>query len=85
MPQTIHHFCIKHGSKPIGRDRLIGDRSFNAMAIGRALLGDQLLGVEDDPESANRQIARLKGDLYLGNNGDGPPPGKPERHHLSGG
>ena len=47
------------------RGRLIGDRSFNAMAIGRALLGEQLLGVEDDPDSANRQVARLKGDLYL--------------------
>ena len=47
------------------RGRLIGDRSFNANAIGHALLGDQLLGVENDPDSANRQIARLKGDLYL--------------------
>ena len=47
------------------RGRLVGNRSFNATAIGRALLGDQLLGVEEDPDSANRQIARLKGDLYL--------------------
>ena len=47
------------------RGRLVGDRSFNATAIGRALLGEQLLRVEDDPDSANRQIARLKGDLYL--------------------
>ena len=30
------------------RGRLIGDRSFNATAIGRALLGEQLLGVEED-------------------------------------
>ena len=50
---------------PDARDRLVGDRSFNAMAIGRALLGEQLLRVEDDPESANRQIAWLKGDLRL--------------------
>ena len=47
------------------RSRLIGDRSFNAISIGRALLGDQLLGVEEDPDSANRQIARLKGNLNL--------------------
>ena len=47
------------------RGRLVGDRSFNATAIGRALLGDQLLGVEEGPNSANRQITRLKGDLYL--------------------
>ena len=51
--------------QPDGRGRLIGDRSFNATAIGRALLGDQLLGVDEDPDSANRQIARLKGELYL--------------------
>ena len=51
--------------QPDRRERLIGDRSFNANAIGHALLGDQLLGVENDPDSANRQIARLKGDLYL--------------------
>ena len=47
------------------RGRLVGDRSFNATAIGRALLGEQLLRVEEDPDSSNRQIARLKGDLYL--------------------
>ena len=47
------------------RGRLVSDRSFNAMAIGRALLGDQLLRVEDDPETANRQIAKLKGDQRL--------------------
>ena len=48
-----------------GRGRLVGDRRFNATAIGRALLGDQLLRVEDDPGSANRQMALLKGDLRL--------------------
>ena len=48
-----------------GRGRLVGDRRFNAKAIGRALLGDQLLRVEDDPGSANRQMALLKGDLRL--------------------
>ena len=45
--------------------RLVGDRAFNALAIGQALLGDQLLRVEDDPDSANRQMAQLKGDLRL--------------------
>ena len=47
------------------RGRLVSDRSFNALAIGKALLGDQLLRVEDDPETANRQIAKLKGDQRL--------------------
>ena len=51
--------------RPDRRGRLVGDRSFNATAIGQALLGEQLLRVEEDPDSANRQIARLKGDLYL--------------------
>ena len=45
--------------------QLVGNRNFNATAIGRALLGEQLLRVEEDPDSANRQIARLKGDLFL--------------------
>ena len=47
------------------RGRLVSDRSFNALAIGKALLGEQLLRVEDDPDSANRQIAKLKGDQRL--------------------
>ena len=47
------------------RGQLVGNRNFNATAIGRALLGEQLLRVEEDPDSANRQIARLKGDLFL--------------------
>ena len=47
------------------RGRLVSDRSFNALAIGKALLGDQLLRVEDDPETANRQIAKLKDDQRL--------------------
>ena len=47
------------------RGRLVSDRSFNALAIGKALLGDKLLRVEDDPETANRQIAKLKGDQRL--------------------
>ena len=51
--------------RPDRRGRLVGDRSFNATAIGRALLGEQLLRVEEDPDSANRQIAWLKGDLQL--------------------
>ncbi len=45
--------------------RLVGDRAYNALAIGQALLGEQLLRVEDDPDSANRQMAQLKGDLRL--------------------
>jgi len=38
---------------------VVGDRSFNAAAVGRALLGDQLRGVANDPANPNRQIAHL--------------------------
>jgi hypothetical protein len=39
---------------------VVGDRSFNASAVGRALLGDQLRGVANDPTNPNRQIAHLR-------------------------
>ena len=44
---------------------VVGDRAFNAEGVGRALLGDQLLSVDDDPANPNRQIARLASDLRL--------------------
>jgi hypothetical protein len=50
------------------RDRsgaVVGDRAFNAAAIGRALLGESLLSVRDDPRNPNRQIALLSGDRQL--------------------
>ena len=47
------------------RGELVGDRVFNARSVGDALLGAQLLSVEQDPDQVNRQLARLKGDLML--------------------
>ena len=44
---------------------VVGDRAFNAASIGRALLGDALLGVENDPANPNRQLARLRGEQLL--------------------
>lgn len=44
---------------------VVGERAFNAEGVGRALLGDQLLSVDDDPANPNRQIARLAGDVRL--------------------
>ena len=44
---------------------VVGERAFNAEGVGRALLGDQLLSVDDDPANPNRQIARLVGDVRL--------------------
>ena len=47
------------------RSELIGDRPFNAAAVGKALLGDQLLSVEQDPNQVNRQLARFRDDVLL--------------------
>ena len=44
---------------------VVGERAFNAEGVGRALLGEQLLPVDDDPANPNRQIARLAGDVRL--------------------
>jgi len=44
---------------------VVGDRAFNAASIGRALLGEALLGVENDPANPNRQLARLQGEQLL--------------------
>ena len=59
--------AITHEARFISdsQNRLVGDRAFNAIAIGRALLGEQLLRVEDDPKSSNRQMAQLSGDRRL--------------------
>lgn len=50
---------------PDGAGAVVGDRAFNAMAIGKALLGDQLLEVRNDPRNPNRQLARLRGEQQL--------------------
>ena len=47
------------------RSELIGDRPFNAAAVGKALLGEQLLSVEQDPNQVNRQLARFRDDVLL--------------------
>ena len=47
------------------RGAVVGDRAFNAAAIGRALLGEQLQGVRNDPRNPNRQLAQLTGDRQL--------------------
>nr|WP_232756405.1 POLO box duplicated region [Vulcanococcus limneticus] len=47
------------------RGAVVGDRAFNAAAIGQALLGEQLQGVRNDPHNPNRQLAQLTGDRQL--------------------
>lgn len=44
-----------------GRGAVVGERAANATAVGRALLGEALLEVRDDPANPNRQLARLAG------------------------
>lgn len=51
--------------EPDARGRVVGDRAFNAGAVGRAILGERLLRVRNDPRNPNRQIALLTDDLQL--------------------
>ncbi len=62
------------GEKPIeyqarfilnSSDELVGDRSFNALSVGKAILGDQLLSVKDDPSSPNHQLAKFDEHAFL--------------------
>jgi hypothetical protein len=45
--------------------QIVGDRAGNAAAIGRALLGEHLQRVQDDPRNPNRQLAVLERDQQL--------------------
>ncbi|MFM7085965.1 MAG: DUF6816 family protein [Cyanobium sp.] len=63
-----------------GHGAAAAERAFNANAAGRALLGDRLLSVQDDPADPRRQLARLRGDALLettlvGQRGEEPRPG----------
>ena len=44
---------------------VVGERAFNAASVGRAVLGDALLRVDNDPANPNRQLAALINDLLL--------------------
>jgi len=57
------HYTVRFSRD--ARGRVVGERAFNATAIGRALLGDQLLQVRNDPRNPNRQLAELQGDQEL--------------------
>ena len=48
-----------------GRGGARADRAFNGRAIGKALLGDELLAVQDDPANPNRQLSRFSGERRL--------------------
>ena len=57
------HYSVRF--HPTARGPVVGERAFNANAIGRALLGEQLIAVRDDPRNPNRQLAELAGDQRL--------------------
>lgn len=50
---------------PDARGGAVADRASNALSIGRSLLGDRLLSVQDDPANPQRQLARLAGEQLL--------------------
>ena len=51
--------------KLINSKEAVGDRSFNALSVGKSILGDQLLSVKDDPSSPNRQLAKFIDNGFL--------------------
>lgn len=57
------HYTVRFTTGPKGQ--VVGDRAYNASAIGRALLGPQLLEVRNDPRNPNRQLAELSNDQQL--------------------
>jgi hypothetical protein len=57
------HYSVRFHTT--ARGAVVGERAFNANAIGRALLGEQLITVRDDPHNPNRQLAELAGDQRL--------------------
>jgi hypothetical protein len=50
---------------PNGNGGAVANRAFNASQIGKALLGDELISVRNDPANPNRQVSLLRGDRQL--------------------
>ena len=46
-------------------NEIIGNRAKNAESIGKAIFGDTLIKVVNDPQSINNQITYLKDDFYI--------------------
>ncbi len=46
-------------------NEIVGNRSKNAQSIGKAIFGDKLIKVVNDPQSFNSQITYLKDDFYI--------------------
>ena len=46
-------------------DLVVGNRAKNSESIGKAIFGDTLIKVVNDPQSINNQITYLKDDFYI--------------------
>ena len=46
-------------------DLIVGNRAKNSESIGKAIFGDSLIKVINDPKSINNQITYLKDDFYI--------------------
>ncbi len=46
-------------------NKIIADRLFNTSSIGKKIFGEQFLSVKNDPNSANRQLALFKNNVYI--------------------
>ena len=46
-------------------NEVVGNRSKNSESIGKAIFGDELIKVVNDPQSFNSQITYLKDDFYI--------------------
>ena len=46
-------------------DLIVGDREKNSESIGKAIFGDTLIKVVNDPKSINNQITYFKDDFYI--------------------
>jgi len=46
-------------------DLIVGNRAKNSESIGKAIFGDTLIKVINDPQSINNQITYLKDDFYI--------------------
>ena len=46
-------------------NEVVGNRSKNSESIGKAIFGDDLIKVTNDPKSVNNQIIYLKNDQYI--------------------
>jgi hypothetical protein len=66
IPEKTLVSALKITPKTDGKTNVIvADRAFNGLNLAKTYLGDRVLSVKVDPDSPNRQITSLRGDLQL--------------------